>query len=102
MRELILFITLVRAIVKVIGIDETNIEVHEDNNGALTLANLEPGCVTPPSKWYAIKLHWFRGKVKEYKMKIIKIETEKQKAVIFTKGLQRIKFILNRKLLCGW
>lgn len=103
MRELLPFITLVRAIVKVIGIDEEiRIEVHEDNNGALTLANLEPGRVTPRSKWYAIKLHWFRGKVKEYKIKILKIETDKQKADIFTKGLQRVKFMLNRKLLSGW
>jgi hypothetical protein len=35
--------------------------VHEDNMGALKLAKLEPGRNTPRSKFYAIKLHWFRS-----------------------------------------
>ena len=33
--------------------------VWEDNMGALTLANLEPGRITPRSKYYAVKMHWF-------------------------------------------
>jgi E3 ubiquitin-protein ligase DOA10 len=35
--------------------------VHEDNQGALRLANMEPGRQTPRSKFYAIKYHWFRS-----------------------------------------
>jgi hypothetical protein len=35
--------------------------VHEGNQGALTLARLEPGRTTPRSKFYAIKHHWFRS-----------------------------------------
>jgi hypothetical protein len=35
--------------------------VHEDNSGAWSLANLEPGRLTPRSKQYAMKLHWFRS-----------------------------------------
>ena len=35
--------------------------VHEDNQGALILANLENICHTPKSKFYATKLHWFRS-----------------------------------------
>ena len=31
--------------------------IHEDNMGALVLAKLEPGCHTPPLKFYAKKLH---------------------------------------------
>ena len=30
--------------------------VHEDNQGALILAHLEPGRYTPRSKYYALKL----------------------------------------------
>ena len=30
--------------------------VWEDNVGALTLANLEPGCITPRSKFYAVNI----------------------------------------------
>ena len=35
-------------------------KVWEDNTGALTLANLEPGRTTSRSKHFAIKYHWFR------------------------------------------
>lgn len=35
--------------------------VWEDNAGALTLANLEPGRMTPRSKHYGVKYHWFRS-----------------------------------------
>jgi hypothetical protein len=38
--------------------------VDEDNMGALTLANLEPGRTTPRSKLYAIKMHWFHSWLK--------------------------------------
>jgi hypothetical protein len=38
--------------------------VWEDNAGALKLATLEPGRMTPISKWYGIKYHWFRSKLK--------------------------------------
>ena len=34
--------------------------VWEDNNGALTLANLEPRHNTPRLKFYDSKVHWFR------------------------------------------
>jgi hypothetical protein len=37
-----------------------HIKVHEDNVDALTLAGLESHHMTPPSKHYAIKYHWFR------------------------------------------
>jgi hypothetical protein len=38
--------------------------VHEGNQGALLLANMEPGRQTPRSKFYAIKYHWFRSWLK--------------------------------------
>eukprot|EP00804_Cyclotella_cryptica_P016318 CCRYP_009889-RC/>CCRYP_009889-RC protein AED:0.21 eAED:0.80 QI:0/0/0/1/0/0/3/0/571 len=41
----------------------TMCKVHEDNVGALTLGHLEPRRMTPRSKHYAIKYHWFRDKV---------------------------------------
>jgi hypothetical protein len=37
--------------------------IHEENAGALSLANLEPGQSTPRSKHYAGKLQWFRSKL---------------------------------------
>ena len=37
-----------------------HIRVHEDNVSALTLGKLEPRRMTPRSKHYALKYHWFR------------------------------------------
>ena len=76
--------------------------VWEDNVGALTLANMEPGRVTPRSKFYAIKYHWFRSHLKPNKITIEKIATDQQRADIFTKGLTHGIFQNIRKLLCGW
>jgi hypothetical protein len=37
-----------------------HIKIHEDNVGALMLGKLEPQRMTPRSKHYAVKYHWFR------------------------------------------
>jgi hypothetical protein len=76
--------------------------VWEDNNGALTLANMEPGCMTLRSKHYAVKYHWFWSHLAPNSIEVQKIDTNLQKADIFTKGLLTEKFQAIRKLLCGW
>jgi hypothetical protein len=76
--------------------------VHEDNQGALKLANLEPGRTTPRSKFYAIKFHWFRSWLKPKEIEIQYIETSFQKADMLTKSLSTEPFERNRKLTCGW
>ncbi len=38
---------------------QMHIEIHEDNVGALILGQLEPRRMTPRSKHYAVKYHWF-------------------------------------------
>ena len=59
--------------------------IYEDNNGAIVVAKSPR--MTPTSKHIAIKYHWFRQHVgKEFVIR--KIESENQKADIFTKGLQ--------------
>ena len=75
--------------------------VWEDNAGALTLANMEPGRITPRSKYYAVKTHWFRSHLSE-RLKIVKVDTTQQRADILTKGLTQATFESIRKLLCGW
>jgi hypothetical protein len=107
MRELLPVQRLVHAIGKSIGLSDDRLTtikttVWEDNAGALTLARMEPGCMTPRSKHYAIKYHWFRSLLKPNKIVIEKIDTSKQRADILTKGLVHPKFIEIRKLLCGW
>jgi hypothetical protein len=76
--------------------------VLEDNAGVLKLATLEPGRMTPRSKLYGIKYHWFRSKLKPNCIDIIKIASADQRADFLTKSLRREKFEANRKLTLGW
>ena len=76
--------------------------VHEDNQGALRLAQMEPGRNTPRSKFYAIKHHWFRSWLKPKEIELQYIESKKQKADILTKSLGMADFEANRCLSCGW
>ncbi|KAG7374494.1 reverse transcriptase RNA-dependent DNA polymerase [Nitzschia inconspicua] len=110
MRELLPFRELLLSLAPSIGINTSHLStfrttVHEDNAGALSLAKLEPGRITPRSKHYAVKLHWFRSKLDPdgpHPIVIVKIATDLQRADIFTKGLSRVKFQAIRKQLCGW
>jgi len=76
--------------------------VHEDNMGALKLAHLEPGQNTPRSKFYALKLHWFRSWLKPKQIEIIHCPTKDQKADFLTKPLARTAFEACRFLSMGW
>jgi len=76
--------------------------VHKDNKGALILANLEDGRFTPRSKFYAIKLHWFRSWLKPKEIEVTFIPTLLQKADFLTKPLPPVPFRQNRSLSMGW
>ena len=104
MRDLLPFRELVIEICEQIGIANDKLAtikstIWEDNVGALTLANLEPPRVTPKSKHFAVKYHWFRCQLKPGEIEIVQVL---QLADIFTKGLPPIKFRNVRKLLQGW
>ena len=107
MRAVLPFIRTFKKILSGLGIErsksmEFKTTVWEDNVGALTLARLEPGQMTPRSKHYAVKYHWFRSKLKPNGIIIEKIDTKDQKADILTKGLRKDLFERIRKLFCGW
>ena len=76
--------------------------VWEDNMGALTLANLDPGQNTTRSKFYNSKVHWFRSHLKPNQIKVTKIDTKAQRADIFTKSCLRDVFERLCKMLMGW
>ena len=76
--------------------------VWEDNIGAQTLATLEPGHQTPRSKFYDVKVHWFRQYVKDKTIEVKRIDTSEQLADIFTKPSPREPFERIRKLILGW
>ena len=70
-------------------------DVFERNNGTLTVTSKPK--ITPQSKFFAVKLHFFRLHVKTNKnpqgeVNIQKIVTNLQLADIMTKGLVEAKF----------
>ena len=98
-----------RALSKAVGLGDDfgarlYIKVHEDNVGALTLAGLEPRRMTPRSKHYAIKYHWFREKVADptNRVTLHKVDSRHQLGDLFTKGLTHTDFVRMRRLLMGW
>jgi transposase InsO family protein len=76
--------------------------IYEDNVGALTLGRLEPKRMTPRSKHYAIKYHWFREQIGPRNIKLVKVDTKNQLGDIFTKGLGFVPFSYLRSKLMGW
>jgi hypothetical protein len=80
---------------------DLHVKKHEDNVGALLLGLLEPCQMTPPSKHYAVKYHWFCDHIGPCKIKLVKIPSESQPGDLFTKGLCRVAFELLQKKLMG-
>ncbi len=71
---------------------QMHVKIHEDNVGALALGKLEPRRMTPRSKHYAIKYHWFREHIGPRHIDLVKIDTDDQLGDLFTKGLTALKF----------
>jgi len=107
MRDLLPFKRLVQAIFTGVGLQKNqqfNIlcSVFEDNAGALSLATLELPRMTPRSKHYAVKYHCFRACLKPENIRVLKVESKRQLADIFTKGLPKSTFENIREQLMGW
>ena len=70
-------------------------KVHEENICALTHAWLEPRRMTPWSKHYAIKYHWFCSQVFDpsSNITIVKTNSKSQLGDMFTKGLLQAIFV---------
>ena len=110
MREMLPLKRMVKAIAKTVtGNDDVQMncvsDVWEDNNGALQVATTPK--ITPQSKFFAVKLHFFKEHVKTPQnptgeVNIQKIETTAQIADLMTKGLVEAKFVPLRDKLMGW
>ena len=79
-----------------------HVSVHEDNSGALILAQLLPPQFTPRSKYYANKTVWFWEEVMKRGIHLLKIDTREQLGDIFTKGLCCPTVEYPRKIITGW
>ena len=107
MREVLPLRRLVQRVARAVGISDHIVTsfkttVWEDNAGCLTLANLDPGQNTPRSKFYDVKVHWFRSHLKPNSIFVKKIDTAVQLADINTKPLSKEQFENIRKLVMGW
>jgi hypothetical protein len=106
MRELLPIRELMTSLAGHLGIERDEVStvscVWEDNNGALTLANATYPSMTPRSKHFAIKYHWFREHLIPGQIEMFRIDTNKQKADIFTKGLKKNEYEAKRFMLVGW
>ena len=58
--------------------------------------------MTPRSKHYAVKYHWFSEQLAPRGVVLEKIDTVDQLGDIFTKGLGRVAFERLREQLMGW
>jgi hypothetical protein len=96
MKELIPIMDMVQSLAVAVGISagdvNMRVSVHEDNSGALVLAETLPPQFTPRSKYYATKTIWFREEINRRGIKLLKIETSEQFRDMFTKGLARPTF----------
>jgi hypothetical protein len=81
---------------------QMHIKIHKDNVGALILGQLEPWRMTPRSKHYAVKYHWFCEHLAPRRIQLVKIATNKQLGNLFTKGLVKDAFAYLQKMLMGW
>ena len=72
----------------------------EDNVGALELANTHK--LRPRTKHLAVQLHHFRQCVLDKTIAVEKVDTQCQRADMFTKALPRDAFRHLRKTIIGW
>ncbi len=106
-RDLFPLIDIIKELCEIFEIDlrkeiDMHIKIREDNVGTLILGKLEPRRMTPHSKQYAIKYHWFWEHIGPRNIQLVKINTEDQLGDHFTKGLSRIIFTRLQKKLMGW
>jgi hypothetical protein len=106
MKEVLPLRDLAKEVAKGMGISEECLTtfkatVWEDNSGALALAQLDPGQHTARSRFYDIRVHWFRAHLKP-DIVVEKIDTSVQVADLFTKPLAPEVFERLRMLLMGW
>jgi hypothetical protein len=105
-RELLPIMDMVKALSNAFGLPDPsttmNVSIHEDNAGALVLAETLPPQFTPRSKWYHVKTIWWREQIVTRGITLRKIATAEQLGDIFTKSLPKATFEYLRKKLMGW
>jgi hypothetical protein len=68
-----------------IGFTQNTISVFEDNEPCIALANNPQSTVR--TRHIQVKYHWFREKVNDREIELVKIPTKDQLADLLTKGM---------------
>ena len=105
MRDLVSIKELMYEVGTMLGVETSKLtlsRVFEDNDACRKLAFSTMPKMTPRSKHIAVKYHWFREKLDELNIEILRVDTKEQLADIFTKGLVQKEFESKRLLVCGW
>ena len=79
-----------------------NVSIHEENSGALVLAETLPPQCMPRIKHYAIKTIWLCEQIVQRRIKLLKIDTVEQLGDLYTEGLPRSTFEYLQGNLMGW
>jgi hypothetical protein len=79
-----------------------HIKIHEDNVGTLILGQLESRQMTPRSKHYAVKYHWFQEHLVPCKIQLVQIATKDQLGDVLPKGLDNATVNNLQNMLMGW
>jgi hypothetical protein len=79
---------------------QMHIKIHDDNAGTLILGQLEPQRMTPCSKHYSVKYHWFREHLVPRKFKWSKLPPKINLVISLLKAL--IKLLSNICERCSW
>ena len=105
-KDLFPIMDIVESMALVVGLPKPmtsmHISIHEDNAGALILAETSLPQFTPRSKHYALKTIWFREEIFKRGIKLFKISTVEQLGDTFTKSLSKVTFQYLRKKIMGW
>ena len=92
-KDLFPIMDIVESMAPVVGLPNPktlmHVSIHEDNSGALILAETLPPQFTPRSKHYALKTIWFPEEIVKRGIKLIKILTVEQLGVFLQNLFQR-------------
>jgi len=74
--------------------------VYEDNNACLKFATAPK--MSPRTKHIAVKYHFFREKVDQLQIRVVRIDSADNLSDAMTKGLPEATFQRLRKKIMGW
>jgi hypothetical protein len=74
--------------------------VYEDNNACLKFATAPK--MSPRTKHIAVKYHFFREKVDQLQIRVVRIDSAENLSDAMTKGLPEATFQQLRQKIMGW